>query len=50
MGFAALNPSYEGIALTGSNFTLFLLTALFVAAIPGPGIFYVAARTRRPNV
>jgi len=31
--------------LIGSNFTLFLLAALIVAAVPGPGIFYVAART-----
>jgi threonine/homoserine/homoserine lactone efflux protein len=31
--------------LIGSNFTLFLLAALVVAAVPGPGIFYVAART-----
>ena len=33
------------IALSGTNFTLFLLAALVIAAIPGPGIFYVAART-----
>jgi threonine/homoserine/homoserine lactone efflux protein len=31
--------------LNGTNFTLFLLAALIVAAVPGPGIFYVAART-----
>ncbi|SDI09242.1 MULTISPECIES: LysE family translocator [Bradyrhizobium] len=31
--------------MTGTNFTLFLLAALIIAAIPGPGIFYVAART-----
>jgi len=31
--------------LSGTNFTLFLLAALIVAAVPGPGIFYVAART-----
>src|SRR6266436_3830876 len=37
MGFAALNPSYD--------ISLFLLAALVIAAIPGPGIFYVAART-----
>jgi threonine/homoserine/homoserine lactone efflux protein len=37
MGFAALNPSY--------NISLFLLAAVVIAAIPGPGIFYVAART-----
>lgn len=30
--------------MTGSNFALFLLAALIVAAVPGPGIFYVAAR------
>src|ERR1019366_10539134 len=29
----------------GTNFSLFLLAALVIAAIPGPGIFYVAART-----
>jgi threonine/homoserine/homoserine lactone efflux protein len=29
----------------GANFSLFLLAALVIAAIPGPGIFYVAART-----
>ena len=27
------------------NFWLFLAAALVIAAIPGPGIFYVAART-----
>nr|WP_249127410.1 LysE family translocator [Bradyrhizobium lablabi] len=27
------------------NFSLFLLAALIIAAVPGPGIFYVAART-----
>jgi threonine/homoserine/homoserine lactone efflux protein len=31
--------------LSGANFTLFLLAALVIAAVPGPGIFYVAART-----
>jgi threonine/homoserine/homoserine lactone efflux protein len=31
--------------LSGTNFTLFLLAALVVAVVPGPGIFYVAART-----
>ena len=30
--------------MNGTNFTLFLLAALVVAAVPGPGIFYVAAR------
>src|ERR1700716_633042 len=29
----------------GTQFTLFLFAALVIAAIPGPGIFYVAART-----
>src|ERR1700688_3416371 len=29
----------------GANFSLFLLAAVIIAAIPGPGIFYVAART-----
>jgi len=28
-----------------ANFPLFLLAALVIAAVPGPGIFYVAART-----
>ena len=37
MGIAALHPSY--------NMSLFLLAAVIIAAIPGPGIFYVAART-----
>ena len=31
--------------MTGANFPLFLLAALIVAVVPGPGIFYVAART-----
>jgi len=31
--------------MNGANFTLFLLAALIVATVPGPGIFYVAART-----
>src|SRR5258705_11229900 len=31
--------------MTGPHFPLFLLAALIVAAVPGPGIFYVAART-----
>jgi threonine/homoserine/homoserine lactone efflux protein len=31
--------------MTGTNFTLFLLAALVIAVVPGPGIFYVAART-----
>jgi threonine/homoserine/homoserine lactone efflux protein len=31
--------------LGGSNFPLFLLAAVAIAAVPGPGIFYVAART-----
>src|SRR3984957_21055929 len=31
--------------MSGANFSLFLLAALVIAAIPGPGIFYVAART-----
>jgi threonine/homoserine/homoserine lactone efflux protein len=29
----------------GANFPLFLAAALVIAAVPGPGIFYVAART-----
>ena len=28
-----------------ANFPLFLVAALIIAAVPGPGIFYVAART-----
>jgi len=31
--------------MEGANFFLFLLAAVIIAAIPGPGIFYVAART-----
>jgi threonine/homoserine/homoserine lactone efflux protein len=31
--------------MNGANLSLFLLAALIIAAIPGPGIFYVAART-----
>jgi threonine/homoserine/homoserine lactone efflux protein len=31
--------------MSGVNFSLFLLAAFIIAAIPGPGIFYVAART-----
>jgi threonine/homoserine/homoserine lactone efflux protein len=31
--------------MNSTNFSLFLLAALVIAAIPGPGIFYVAART-----
>ena len=31
--------------MTGANFPLFLAAALIIAAVPGPGIFYVAART-----
>src|SRR5258705_3093713 len=31
--------------MTGPHFPLFLLAALVIAAVPGPGIFYVAART-----
>jgi threonine/homoserine/homoserine lactone efflux protein len=37
MDLSALTPS--------TNFTLFLAAALVIAAVPGPGIFYVAART-----
>jgi threonine/homoserine/homoserine lactone efflux protein len=29
----------------GANFSLFLLAALVIAIVPGPGIFYVTART-----
>jgi threonine/homoserine/homoserine lactone efflux protein len=31
--------------MSSANFPLFLLAALVIAAVPGPGIFYVAART-----
>jgi threonine/homoserine/homoserine lactone efflux protein len=31
--------------MSATNFTLFLAAALVIAAIPGPGIFYVTART-----
>jgi threonine/homoserine/homoserine lactone efflux protein len=31
--------------MSGANLSLFLLAALIIAAIPGPGILYVAART-----
>ncbi|WP_213290280.1 LysE family translocator [Bradyrhizobium sp. sGM-13] len=31
--------------MNSTNFMLFLLAALVIAAVPGPGIFYVAART-----
>jgi threonine/homoserine/homoserine lactone efflux protein len=31
--------------MSGGNFSLFLLAALIIAVVPGPGIFYVAART-----
>jgi threonine/homoserine/homoserine lactone efflux protein len=31
--------------MSGVDFPLFLLAAFVIAAIPGPGIFYVAART-----
>jgi threonine/homoserine/homoserine lactone efflux protein len=37
MDFTTLNPSHD--------LSLFLLAALIIAAIPGPGIFYVTART-----
>jgi threonine/homoserine/homoserine lactone efflux protein len=31
--------------MNGANLPLFLAAALIIAAVPGPGIFYVAART-----
>src|SRR5437764_4040083 len=31
--------------MNGANYPLFLFAALIIAAVPGPGIFYVAART-----
>jgi threonine/homoserine/homoserine lactone efflux protein len=33
------------VSLPSTDFSLFLAAALIVAAVPGPGIFYVAART-----
>ena len=38
-------PGAVALAVSGANLSLFLLAALVIAAIPGPGIFYVAART-----
>src|SRR6185437_5757446 len=35
----------RAVALVPSGFSLFLVAALVVAIVPGPGIFYVAART-----
>ena len=31
--------------MSGANFSLFLLAAVLIAIVPGPGIFYVTART-----
>ena len=31
--------------MSGANFSLFLLAAVVIAIVPGPGIFYVTART-----
>jgi len=31
--------------MSGANFSLFLLAAIVIAIVPGPGIFYVTART-----
>jgi threonine/homoserine/homoserine lactone efflux protein len=31
--------------MSNANLSLFLLAAIIIAAVPGPGIFYVAART-----
>src|SRR3979490_1991080 len=31
--------------MSGADFSLFLVAALVIAAVPGPGIFYVPART-----
>jgi threonine/homoserine/homoserine lactone efflux protein len=31
--------------MSGGTLSLFLLAAVIIAAIPGPGILYVAART-----
>jgi threonine/homoserine/homoserine lactone efflux protein len=31
--------------MAGANLALFLVAAIIIAAVPGPGIFYVAART-----
>jgi threonine/homoserine/homoserine lactone efflux protein len=35
----------HAVEMSAANFSLFLLAAVVIAAIPGPGIFYVAART-----
>jgi threonine/homoserine/homoserine lactone efflux protein len=35
----------HAVEMGAANFSLFLLAAVVIAAIPGPGIFYVAART-----
>src|SRR5947207_7757503 len=46
-GHASLCPTYfrcDG-PMSDTNFQLFLAAALIIAAVPGPGIFYVAART-----
>src|SRR5947207_15049584 len=46
-GNASLCPTYfrcDG-PMSDTNFQLFLAAALIIAAVPGPGIFYVAART-----
>src|SRR5216684_3629717 len=35
----------HAVEMSAANFSLFLLAAVVIAAIPSPGIFYVAART-----
>ena len=47
MGFTLLYPSYRQDAQLNerAQFSLFLAAALIIAFVPGPGIFYVAART-----
>ena len=46
MGIArSTHPTKPRCTNDDANFPLFLLAALVIAAVPGPGIFYVAART-----
>jgi threonine/homoserine/homoserine lactone efflux protein len=40
-----LSTFADHVEVSAANFSLFLLAAMVIAAIPGPGIFYVAART-----
>ena len=38
-------PGAVALGISSANLSLFLLAAVIIAAVPGPGIFYVAART-----